>query len=375
MKKYLVIGLFSFLCIFSLFSCFELEEDDDGNTSITPTDPNAQLALKLASLVYNTYMGSASYGDLVTFELDKEELTYVLNNETTDQSEEGTFKVLDQDLAGLYHLESGTEDYFAVELSEKIAVSTFPSGRSQNDLIFGVTSEEEDTSLDIANIPGDYVYVRLGEYEGYGGPDFKEYGVFTLTPSGEIHLYYTATGGPKFYGDLEDIATDVGFPVTSDKADYSGTWNVGGSQNNRFQVNLIDSDNVGYAYADNQTAVFLLDLGTGQGSAIAYKISNTSLGQLSGNYKFVSIDNEGGKFAGVYSLSSSGAISYAMTDDGERVYDDGSFQIEPLQGYGNIFEGEIDGTYITFVAVGEVMMFFQTDEDGRLIGYGAGATI
>jgi len=331
----------------------------------------------------NSYSGSATYGDLITFAINTDDQTYELYNETTDATEKGSYSIISEaEVDGLYHMSAGGDDFFGLELDDKIVVGNFPSGRSSNELTFGVTSEVDNSTYE-SQIPGDYIYIRLGEVSVNGSSDFKEYGVFTLHSDGSLNLLYFATGGTGDYVvyDIAELENEgLEFPIDdgySDNTDFylDGTWAIDGTKKDRLTVTLDGSAATGYAYAAGSTSVFLMDLGTGQGSAIAYKITATSASDVVGTYKFIDTHTDGSRGAGAYTINSDGTVDYAYTTDASTV-ETGSFG--PLSFYDvltNVMESEFDGDYITMVVAGDAIMHFITDENGKLISYGAGAKI
>lgn len=314
----------------------------------------------------NTYSGSASYGDLVTFSINKTDETYELSNETTGQNETGSFTTMTGELEGVYQVQADGQTFFGIELDDKVVVANFPSGNPNNELSFGVSSEI-DNSSSATNIPGDYVYVKIGDYLD-SSP--MEWGQFTLTPSGQLYMIQNPGG---------DIENDyVNYPITINTAFSIGTWSINGEKKERVDV-VIDGETFsGYAYAAGNTAVFLIDLGYGQGSAIAYKV--TSAGDVAGDYKYVDFWTDGDNEAGNYTINADGTGSFSYTDgtsvNGPVVFPSAFYQANSAMpnvfGMDN-YDGE--GSYIYMVVTGEVIMHFIFDANDQFMSYGAGAKI
>lgn len=350
MKKLLFLALMAF----SIVSC----DKDDDTEDVTPNEPTP------IEPVVNNYSGSASYGDLVTFAINKDDQSYELVNETTQRTETGNYTVKDGDLAGVYEVEANGSKFYGVELDDKIVVANFPSGNANNDLSFGVTSEIDNSSnLDV--IAGNYVYVKLGSYLS-SSP--MEWGQFTLT-STEISLTYFDAGEY-----IEDEALQ--YPISS-QADVTGTWAINGTKNDRIDVEIGGQSYTGYVYAAGNTAVFLIDLGDGEGSIIAYKAGSRSISSFAGDYKYVDFWQDGSKGAGNYTIGTDGSVSYSYSDgtSNEQLNNN----LTPANSnIGNIYasydyDGEGSNLYI--VVTGDVIMHFSFDVNDEFDGYGAGAKI
>lgn len=315
----------------------------------------------------NTYSGSASYGDLVTFSINKGEETYELYNESTGKSETGSFTTMTGELEGVYQVQADGETFFGIELDDKVVVANFPSGNPNNELSFGVSSELDNTSS-INNIAGDYMYVKLGDYLN-NSP--MEWGQFSLTSSGQLFMVDMPGG---------DIESDfVPYPISENSIGFSeGTWAVNGANKERIDVTIDGDAHSGYAYASGNTAVFLIDLGFGKGTAIAYKI--TEAGDVAGDYKYVDFWTEGKNEAGNYTLNANGTGSFSYTDgtsiEGPLSFPSTFYQANPVMP--NVFgldDYDGEGSYIYMVVTGEVIMHFIFDSNDNFMSYGAGAQI
>ncbi|QNL21783.1 hypothetical protein HZR84_07485 [Hyphobacterium sp. CCMP332] len=352
---------------FFIFSCGDDSED-------SPATPNPGTPADA-----NKYSGSASYGDLVTFSIDQVNQSYVLDNETTGETESGNYDVMSLNgLEGVYKVSADGSNFFGVELDDKIVVGNFPSGNAQNDISFGVSSEI-DNSTRLNEIAGDYIYIRLGNVNINGSTSYKEYGVFSLTADGNIHLIDLASGGDGSDSQVlsvEDLASaGLEWPIDESISNLDGTWSLNGSKSDRFDISLDGSNYTGYAYAAGTTTVFLMDLGTGNGFAIGFKV--TEPGNTTGDYKYIDTWADGSKGAGNFTVSSEGNIDWTYTEDGAEI-ESGSFgPVEQVDLLPNVFyyydyDGEND---IYLVVAGDAYMHFIFNDLGELQSYGCGAQI
>lgn len=367
MKKPISILALSILVIFA--GCKKDEE--------TPTTPTTTQNTTKS----NTYAGSASHGDLMTFEINQEQKTYTLVNETTTKTETGTYQEEESgQVKGLYKASANGESFFAVELDDKIIASNFPSGNAQNEISFGVSSEISNVGKE-AELAGDYVYIRMGNVPINGSTKYKEWGLLTVTATGEMHLMEAASGGSGDYDVYapEDIAgLGSPFPITASSADLSGTWSFDGSNNGRVKVSATGGGSIaGYAYVAGNESVFLMDLGTGEGFALAYKITSRSIGAIAGSYKFIGVQDGGYQLAGVYDIDGGGNLQYYVEDKTGNS-DSGAFG--PLTQLGVLTNtyyyhdaAEQESYYL--IIVGDAIMHFIFKDNGEYVSYGAGAKI
>ena len=369
MKKLKILSILMILFVFS--SCEKAKDT-------TPDDPPV-----VENKIVNKYSGSGSHGDLLTFEINKTDQSYTLYNETTSQTETGSYGILSgNNLDGVYHISSGNSNFFGVELDDKIIAGNFPSGNTQNDITFGVSSEI-DNSNRLNDIAGDYMYIRLGNVSINGSSAYKEYGVFTLTANGNIKLIDIATGGDgsdSEVGALEDLAGfGLEYPIDDSYEYYlEGSWAINGSKKDRFDISLDGNNYTGYAYSAGKTTVFLMDLGTGNGFAIGFKVYNPTLNDIVGNYKYIDTWSDGSRGAGNYSISSTGMVNWTHTEDGVNV-ETGSFgplnQVDEITNTFYYYNYDNEGNDIYLVLAGDAIMHFIFNDDGEFQGYGTGANL
>lgn len=357
-NKYL---LYSFCALF-LFSC---AKDDDDSSSGTPSTSG------------NKYSGSASHGDLITIEIKDSDNSFEIYNETTGESSTGNYEDMSgNDVEGILMFDNGTEKFFTIELDDKVIASTFPSGNAQNDISFGVTSEIDNTGKE-SLIAGNYVYIRMGDVPINGSSEIKEWGVFTLTADGEIHLgaVASAEGDGSDYSAVapEDLdSLGFSFPLDTSNADESGTWALNGSKGDRFDVTVGSDPYTGYAFVENETSVFLMDLGTGKGFALGFKVSATSPSDWVGDYLMVETTGDESN-ANAFNIDNSGLVTVNGTSDGDTFESNTLGTMEFISALGNLAYVDVNGVATLYmVKAGDAAMYFIFNADGTLNSYGAG---
>ena len=359
-KKASYLGLA--LLSLSIASC-----SDDSSSSSTPAPGGGN-----NNSTINKYSGSATYGDLVTFSINKSNQTYSLYNETTNQTENGSYSVMTNSFNGIYEVSANGSFFYGVELDDKIVVGNFPSGNSSNDLSFGVSSEI-DNSSQVGNFPGNYFYVKLGPYL-QSNP--MEWGQFTLTAD-SMHAFTMdkGTNGP------ED--TTINFPISYNNSNLDGSWQLSGTNSDRIDMNLEGTSVTGYAYSSGNTSVFLIDLGTGQGSVIAYKVDpNATLANIADDYKFIEFYQDGEKGAGNYTLAANGSVTYSYTNGNPADLETNVTLLSNFQSVNSqlpnvyyAYNVDADGNHLYFVVAGDAIMHYHFDSNFDFQGYGAGAAL
>lgn len=347
--------------------------DDDSDSSSTPVS-NGNGGGNGGGINVNKYSGSASYGDLVTFSIDQDNQSYVLTNETTGNTETGNYEVSTDSLfRGVYKVEANTETFFGIELDDKLVTANFPSGNSNNDISFGVSSEI-DNSGKLNQIAGDYFYVKLGSYLSQGEP--MEWGVFTASTDSLWGVYVDN-------GDNGPEDTIINRPLNYNNNHFTGnSFDFAYSINND-RIDIIgDGQNMtGYVYVSGNTSVFLIDQGTGLGTFIAYKIDdNFNLANAIGDYKFIDFSTNGEKGAGNFKIDINGDIAYSWTDGTIGNTDLNVDLLNPLvvSNIPNVWYAEninADQENLYVVIAGDAIMHYLFDVNYNFIGYGAGAKL
>jgi len=95
-------------------------------------------------IIRHTGFIPASYGDLVTYEINQDKNPYVTHNEAAGQDDSGNYEVKDGSLGRIYEVVKSGKHFFAV-LDEKIIAANFSSGRSKNDISFGINSDIDNS--------------------------------------------------------------------------------------------------------------------------------------------------------------------------------------------------------------------------------------
>ena len=344
--------------------------DDDSDDSTSPSTNNGGGGGASST---NTYSGSASYGDLVTFSIDQSNQTYVLSNETTGNTETGNYQVsTDSTFKGIYMVDAGGSNFFGIELDDKIVTANFPSGNASNDISFGVSSEI-DNSGRLNEIAGDYFYVKLGSYLSTNP---MEWGVFTAGTDSIWGVYVDeGNNGP------ED--TLINRPLNYNNNFYSGTsFDLAYTINND-RINIVGDGNnmTGYVYAAGNTSVFLIDQGTGLGTFIAYKIDdNFNASTAVGDYKFIDFATDGTKGAGNFNIDANGNVKYSWTDGtaANTDYDialNSALQASNIPNVWYAYNINADGDNLYVVVAGDAIMHYVFDSSFNFIEYGAGAKL
>jgi hypothetical protein len=360
--------VFLFLIAFVLISC---DKDEDSNDN--PTGPPASNVKE--------YAGSGSNGDLVTFEIDKNALTWKIYNESTSQADSGSYSLMTGNLSGIFKIVVGTDTFYAVEMVDKFIVANFPTGNPLNNLSFGVTANSNHTNTN-ANIAGDYVFIEIDADGYYNDGRYKEWGVITVYPNNIFEGMSYATAGPYPLHDL--IAPETwndGFPLNQDSVDFDGTFSINGTYNERINVSINQdpSGNYnGYAYATQSTGVFIIDKGYGNGFILCVKVDQSStIAAVSSDYKFVSVLDGLVPVGGNATISASGGTYY---EEAGNIAESGTLQnIQqcpniPNMYYADMYSTQLDGK-IYFVVNEDIFFMIGFDTNGEFVIYGAGAKL
>lgn len=378
--KFRPVSLFAtMLVLFNMLACSEDDVQDALEQEITN------------SLEGTPYAGAASFGDIVTAEVDNDSKRYYIFNETTEEVDSGTYDVQAAEATnGLYIIESGENDLdFGIELGGVLFGATTPAGNNQNQVSF-MLSNSENVDLQEDRVADNYVYVRIGGGPVNGSADFLEYGYLSLNGDGSAQRISLATGGQgDTYVDTIGFVEDkMVFPLSSfqDTIDtYSslsglsienGSWSISNDKNNSVTFTDAEGNNQeAFAYADDRGGVFIVDLGEGNGMYMGLRIDELPANYADNIFKFIGVNKNAGKAAGAFQVLSDNSLeAYVLTGEGEET---GPEFVSPLtvvneETLPNVLRSE-DG--ITFVVVGETFMYFEVDDNGVFTGYGAGATI
>lgn len=332
--------------------------------------------------IVKNYAGSGSEGDLITFNINQTDKTYVVDNETTGKTESGSYSILtDPALKGIYQVNASGSTFYGVELNDRIIAANFPTGNPLNTISFGVSSQLDNTN-NLANISGDYIFITMSNKGIMNDPNIKEWGILNINSdkSWKKKNFASNTGD----GSVTDMSPELYSGALSiSNADESGTWEVNGTHKERLKVKIngVTTEPSGYVYATANEGAFLLDLGTGNGFLLGLKITtNATLNNISGDYKYINVwDN--GKGAGNYSIDNNGKLTWThIGSDGNST---GNFQLNQCSNvFKNVFYANkvlIETNYyedIYCVIIGDIMMHFSFDDsNGDFASYGVGAKL
>ncbi len=349
-------------------ACKKEDDSTDDNTTPTPTD------------IKRGYSGSASYGDLVTFEINQTQHAYSVHNETTGLNENGSYSIMDGELNGVYKVTNATATFYAVELAGKIIAANFPTGRAENNMSFGVSSSINNVGNE-NNIAGNYIYMHFADDAINGNARNKEWGVISVFNTGNYLVQPFATGGSGSMISLAPEDFTASLPLVSGQ--IGGTWVINGSNHERLDVSVTGQTGVqftGFANTSTNAPVFLLDMGTGNGFLAALKINPSSLAQVAGLYKFVGVVADGSRIANNVTVNADGTGTVVI------IKPDGTLEYESIQNitqcpnipnayYANHLTGSpatVTGKLYAIVS-GDVAMYFIFDNQGLFNAYGAGA--
>jgi len=327
-----------------------------------PDDENPQIEKK------NNYLASGSYGDVITYSIDENNNTYSYTNETTGQSDSGTFTTSSNtNLTGVYEVSIGGENFYAVELAEKVFATSLPSGRAENKLCFGISADLDlSTNYSMADLSGKYIFIVYDDNHSgshWGGYDLKSDGTYTWN-----------------YGPDDETTFDE---ATHFAGGGSGTWVLSSSNSSRVIFTEGGIDYEGTIYPGK---AMLVDNGVGGGFSIGIKYPDTHTTQssIAGTYKYLDIivntsNPETG--VGYYTLPATGGdVNYYYKYNGSSGEGSGNcYDFAPVSQVNNMFKtladyGGIVYTTWFIILPGEVMLYFSASPT-ELVSYGIGAKI
>lgn len=336
----------------------------------------------------NRYAGSAAAGDLVTFNINETDHTYVVVNETTGQSQTGAYTVMSNELAGMYQIAGGGATFYAVELQKQILAANFPTGNPTNTISFGVSSDLDNTGK-TAMIAGNYTYIVISNEPVNGSTDNKEWGVLSIDAGGTFKVRTLATGGTNDMTAMAPEEFSETLPLAT--GDVTGHWQVDGTKKERLAVTVDQEPGVtltGFVYADADQTVFVLDRGTGHGFMLAFKLAPSSLAQVAGEYRFVNVWNDdlgAGRSAGKVAVAADGTGTLYHVDENNQISTAVLAGISQCPTLTNMFyvtttetgHGATVHEKLYFVVNGRMFMAFgfRTDSGFRFASYAAGARL
>jgi hypothetical protein len=309
------------------------------------------------------YLLTGSYGDLITYTIDEINLTYSYVNETTGATGSGTyFMSADPNLSGVYEISSGGETFYTILLADKFMVTSVPSGRPENKLCFGVSSDLDLTTYNTSDLSGKYLYVWYNDFN-----DSTDWGGYELLQNG-TYTYNFGTNYPEDWNDAVQFSGAGG-----------GNWSISGTNNSRITFSEGGTDYVGTVLPGK---LMLMDDGVGNGFTLGLKYPDlhSSQEQVSGTYRFLDITTSGETGVGYYTIPAMGtAVNYYYRYTGGTQGSGiaGFFGAVPeVKSMFKASETIDDITYTTYFVIlpGEIMMHYCIDS-ANVISYGIGARI
>jgi hypothetical protein len=312
------------------------------------------------------YLASASYGDVVRFTLNEEDKTLTYHNETTGEKGSGSYKLTENtNISGVIEVTYDGVTYSAIELENNVLITSAPSGRTENRLCFGISSDVDlESDYTKADLSGRYLFVI---YDSMTGDSI--YGGYELFANGTFKYDF----GPEEEADFNASKHFSGAG--------SGTWTISAQDKSRI---IYREDGETYIGTVLPGKAMLLDNGEGAGFIVGLKYPSERVDQseVGGEYRVIDVTVDGQSGIGTYTLPSQGSsMSYYMKYDGPSGVDQGSIStFAPVPNMNNAFKATVtdsDDTYTAYFVIfpGEALLHFTVSEKEGLISYGAGAQL
>lgn len=334
-------------------------------TACSETDPVEPIDTPTEN--YNKYLVAGSYGDLITYEVDKGNKKFKYFNETTNKTDSGTFILsTNPNLTGVYEITSGSNFYYGVELPGEMYVTSAPSGNNLNSLCFGLTAEK-DLSTPAAKqaLVGKYLWIDYNDLSEF------EWGGFEMLANGT----FTWQIGPD---------DDADFDVNKHFAGGgSGTWSISTEDPSRIQFN---SGGIVTYGTINDGDIMLIDNGPTAGftAGVKYPDSPIDIAEIGGSYKGIDVTPERYIGVGNFDLPSSGTTANFYFKYHNNPYIDENIGTMTKFRRSNtinnafisetLFENELFYTSFLVLPNKAILFFTWSDEDG-MVSYGVGSKI
>lgn len=354
-KQIILIGSIIMSFFILVASCTKDSDDPDPvPPDPTPTDD------------YKKYLVSGSYGDIISYEVDKTNMQYTYFNETTNNSGSGDLVYSNNpNLSGVYEMAAGGSTYYGIELANEMFATSFPSGNPQNSICFGLSAEKNlSTQYSPADFAGKYLwvlYLDISDFE-WGGFEILENGTFTWQ-----------------FGPEDDNDFDVN---THFAGAGTGTWAVSPTDPTRIIFTENGVSNIGSICPGK---IMMIDNGPGLGftAGIKYPDNPVSQASIAGNYKWLDVTPEGYLGVGAFSLPASGTecnyyykyYNNPYASEGNEVMT--NFHRSAKVNNAFIGQDEFDGDtfYTSFLVLpGEALLFYTWGDDG-MVSYGVAGKI
>jgi hypothetical protein len=312
-----------------------------------------------------TYLATANYGDVIQYTITSER--YEFTNETTDYSSEGDLlETSDMYLRGF---EKIVDDYgwsYICYSPQKAMVTTNPSGRDNNQLVFGLTSDVDlDSQYSSEELTGKYIFFAYNNLSdlSWGGLEIKADGTYTygVVPEGVA---------PEDWTDAYFSGTESGIP----------TWEVDSMKKSRVKFTESGYEFTGTIYTGGAV---LIDNGPAQGFTLGLKYPDEHLLQekIADTYYSISYKiSSGEKGIGFYSLPSAGNDAgwyrhYPSSFDASTL--NSEITVSAVNAVSNMFRVDaklVGFTKTTYLVIlpGEIIAYFTVYPAGGLSSYGIG---
>jgi hypothetical protein len=343
--------------LFVVFSLF-LAQCSKDSTTPTPSGSTTR-----------SYGGSASFGDLISFDYDDSKKTYSITNETTGKSASGTYaSSTTTGLNGIYTVTTTQGTYYAAEISNKFLAANVPSGRTDNKISVAVTADI-DNSNNWANIAGTYTFISI---DNTTQGSSKDWGIV------EVNSDKTFTA----YAYSSDVVSPEDLTAKSPFVQYDGTFALQSNHKERLTVSFKNGTSptgknwTGFVYATSSEAAIVLDRGEGEGFLLAIKqVPGITLSSISGSYKYITFDGGSGKSAAgnVTINQSTGTFSEAQNGGSPET---GTITgLAAVPGIENMFLGYNNNNDKIYAAMCGSMFFMVLFDSNGFVKYGVGGKI
>lgn len=271
-----------------------------------------------------SYLAAGSYGDVIVFEIDKSTNTITYTNETTNQTGSAAITPSSNpNLSGIYEIAYGGNVYYAMELSEKMFVTTYPSGNQQNKFCFGLYTGLNYDLYSMADLAGKYLFTVYSESNSQ-----VVYGGYQLLSSGTLNWNM----GPSNPANFDETVVFTG---------NSSTWAKSIPKPERI---ISSANGVNYTGIIYPGKIMLIDNGPGNGFTLGLKYPDSQITQssIAGTYKFIDITKHNETGVGYYTIPASGGnVNFYHKYNGAT--------------------GEGTGTLINFASIPQIKNAFKSD--------------
>jgi len=326
--------------------------------------------------VTNSYAGSGSAGDVLTYTVNESAGGYSIYNESTKRYDNGSFTVYTNELSGLYKVFTSGSFYYAVEIQGRVFTGNFPTARLNNNLSYGTSSQS--VSGNPMNF-GNYVYLHISKSAINGSTLNREWGILTILANGT----WMKQGYCNDTGSLPSLMPDAytGSLPPVNPSD-SGTWTVNPLFPNRMNMSLMHSaDSItGFPCASDSGAVFVMDLGYGHGFLTGLKLLEGSANPMKGNFGFADVRYDAGTGGGKIDVNdTTHTISWWRADSYAKVRNGSFGALNQCAVLKNVYFSKnvtFNGDTVDFYSVvsGPYFMEFQF-RNNKFRSYGTGARL